>query len=442
MDVPLEILDREVALAAAALDRARPALSREPAAASNPLAAHRRVSSRDTYLELGEAKSPLAAPMRAWVAKLTLERVLWPDEARFAAAFRAATIPVEAAGITPFLGSPRDLLLRVLREVDPSRRRFFADTLATGAGPVADAARILVERRREAARLLTVDLDALELPVDPRPALATLAERVLADTAPFVEEGGGPWDAALTRSLGRSFDAGWPARLRARWLFDLFHVGPLVEGLRLDLGPLAESLGASSFVRALGAFGAALAEADGPRTFFVVARAPFDLRRARRSALFAALAADPHFGARALGLGRDRARDQARGVAHAMVLSLRLDAARVLLRGVLAQPGAGVYFEERTAQALGAPIPRGLAGVLPRLGAGDGARLAGVLLAAADRRALVEGFDEDWFKNPHAALAIRDEDASVPTSIGAPPAPAAALEAGLAALVRALGDLG
>lgn len=438
MDVPLEILDREVARAAAELDRARLVLARDPASAESPLATHRRVSSRETFLELAEAKGPLVAPLRAWVSTLTLERVLWSDTVRLASAWRAATIPVEGPGLLAFLGAPRDLLLRVLREAEPTRRRFFADALAGGAAPVADAARRLADRRAEAARLLGVDLDAVEIPIEPGAALTLIAERVLADTAPFFEERG-PWDASLSRGVGRSLGEGWPARLRARWLFELFHVGPLVEGLSLDLGPLPESLGASSFVRALAAFGAALADADGPRAFFVLARAPFDLRRARRSALFAGLAADPIFGARALGLGRDRARDQARGVARALVVSLRLDAARVLLRGALARPGAGVCFEERTAEALGAPIPRALAGVVPRLGPGDPARLAGALVAARDRRSLVDRFDEDWFKSPHAALAIREEDGSVPPSHLAP---AAALEAGLAELVRVVGELG
>ena len=202
MDVPLEILDREVARAAADLDRARALLAIDPASAPNPLAAHRRVSSRDTFLELAEAKGPLAAPLRAWISTLTLERVLWADAVRFASALHAATIPVEGLGVVPFLGSPRDLLHRILREAAPARRRFFADTLAGGAAPVADAARILAERRLEAARLLPTDVDALEIPVEPRAALTTIAERVLTDTAPFFEERGGPWDAALSRSIG------------------------------------------------------------------------------------------------------------------------------------------------------------------------------------------------------------------------------------------------
>src|SRR5262249_38881735 len=148
------------------------------------------------------------------------------------------------------------------------------------------------------------------------------------------------------------------------------------------------AIGAASFARALGAFGAALAHEGAARGFFALAHAPFDLRKARRAALFAGLAADPIFFTRALGLGRGRARDQARGVARALLISLRLDAARVLLRGALSLPRREreARFEEITAAALGVPIPPSLAGVVPRLGPDDPARFAGALLAARDRR--------------------------------------------------------
>jgi len=443
MATPLPILEDEVARAAAAATEGRARLARgEHLDAPSPLDRHRRASSRATWIELGESTDPLAAPLRPWVAKLTLERVLWADHARLAAAWRAPSIFVEESGVTPFVASPRDLLRRVLADAEAGRRRVFADALARGGAPVADAARMLAERRAEATRLLGAGADAGEMPCEPRTAITDVAARVLAETAAFAPPPRGSWADALADAIGRSATEGWPARLSARWLFDLFHRGPLLEGLRLDPGPLPDALGAASFARALAAFGAALADADGPRSApFALARSPFDLRRARRASLFGSLAAEPVFGARALGLGRDRARDQARAVARSLVLSLRLDAARVLLGGVLLLPERprSARFEETTAAALGAPIPPALAGVVPRLGLPDAARLAGALLAARDRRDLVERFDEDWFASPHAARGLREEDSIVPASHVAP---AAALEAGLAALVRALSDLG
>jgi hypothetical protein len=465
MDLPLEILDRDVARAAGALASGHARLARgETDDAPSPLEAHRHVSSRATWLELGElgeatgAVTPrpapvLAAPLRAWVSALTLERVLWPDAVRLAAAWRAPTINVEESGVTALTDSPRALLLRVLREPDAGRRRIFARALARGATPVHDAARALAERRVEAARLLGAALDPLEIPVDPPAALGALAARLLAETAPLLDRAS-TWPDAIAAGVGRSFGEGWPARLTPRWLFDLFGAGPLTEGLRLALDPLPAAIGASSFARALGAFGAALADADGPTpgdpgrgrsgSPFVLTRAPFDLRRPRRAALFAALAADPIFAARALGLGRGRARDQARGITRALLVTLRLDAARVLCRGILTLPEGerAARFEEHTAAALGAPLPPSLAGVVPRLGPADSARFAGALLAARDRRSLVDRFDEDWFASPHAARAIREEDAAVPSStLPATLAPAAALEAGLAEITRVLGEI-
>jgi hypothetical protein len=461
MDVPLEILDREIAHAAAQLDAARAELARgDLETSANPLARLRRVSTRATFRDLAEAKGPLAAPatmgpqaapnpapplaapLRAWVYALTLERVLWDDTARVAATRRAPSITIAEPGIPTLTESPRDLVVRVIREQSVERRRVFADGLARGAGPARDAARMLAERRAEATRLLGIDgaaADAIEIPVDPPAAITTIAERLLADTAALVDRHEG-WHAALVASTGRSFGEGWPARLRARWLFELFHKTTLTEGLRVALPPLPEPIGAASFARALAAFGAAYAEAARPRGFFVIARAPFDLQPARRAALFGALAADPIFAARALGLGSGRARDQARGVARALLLSLRLDAARVLARGLLARPAREVSarFEELTAAALGAPIPPALAGVVPRLDPSDPVRFAGALLALADHRSLVERFDEDWFKSPHAARALREEDGTIRS---APTVPAAAIEAGLAELVRALGAL-
>jgi hypothetical protein len=442
MDVPLEILDREAARAAAESAAAHAELARGRSLdAPNPLAGHRRVSSRATYLELGERGhgAPLAAPLRAWVAALTLDRVLWPDAARLAAAWHAPSITVAEPGIAAFTASPRALVRRVLAEVDPARRAVFASALARGADPITDAARILAERRVEAARLLGAELDAIEIPVDPKPSLAAVAERLLVETAPLVERRV-TWHEALAGAVGRSFAHGWPAHLVPRWLEELFRATGLDEGLRLALGPLPAPLGASSFARALAAFGAAIADADGPGSApFVLSRAPFDLRRARRAALFGGLVADPVFGARALGLGKGRARDQARGVARALLVSLRLDAVRVLLRGALIDPARGSRCEERTAEALGAPIPPSLAGAVPALGPEDAARFAGALLAARDRRALIDHFDEDWFANPRAARAIREEDGVVPASHVAT---AAELEVGLAEIVRVLGELG
>jgi hypothetical protein len=473
MDIPFEILDREIARASSRSRAARASLERGEAVEYDPLDDERRVSSRDTFLDLAPRPVPPREPgqpvdlaallpkpshqhrvaIREWVFALTLDRVLWADSQRVAAARRAPAITIDRTDLGRLQLSPRDLLGRVIAEPEPRRRRLLAEVLEQGAFAVQDASRIYMERRAEAARRLPADLDRLEIPIEPvvvegapattrAAALTAIADETLRATEQLAPRAERSWDEAIDAGVGRAQAEGWPARLGSRWIEGLFHSTSLTEGLRLDLGPLPRALGASSFARALAAFGAALADADGPRSLpFSMACAPFDLRRARRSALFGSLVADPVFGRRMLGLGRDAARDQARGVARSLAVAVRLAATRALFRGLLslAEGARANRFEEITAASLGAPIPPALAGVVPRLSPADATTFLGLLLGALDRRALVERFDEDWFRNPEAARAIREEDAAPPAFRRAP---AALLTAGVAELAGSLSDLG
>lgn len=479
MELDLLRLDRDIARAARAFRAAvRDLYRRGPAAADgdpespraaeasarleNPLAPFRHVSAKATYLDLtgqrpglgaelgiASASAPaapdptgLAAPLAEWVYALTLERVLWDDHVRLAAAWHAASITVERP--EPARMSPFEARLRLLAEPTDAGREAIADALARGAGAVADAARILAERRQEATRLLAEGAaSAVEIPCDPPEAALGAAESLLRRTEPMLERAP-TWHAALGCAVGRSASAGWPARLTPRWIEELFRGTKLTEGLAIDLGPLPRPLGASSFARALARFGEALSLEAG-RGPFVLARRPFDLQRARRAALFGGLVADPVFCARALDLGRSRARDQARATAQSLLVSLRLDAARVTLT-----LGAGGHvlllssrdrrdrFGEVTERAIGAPIPGELAGVVPALGPDAAVRLAGAILAARDRRDLIERFDEDWFRNPRAAEAIRGEDDAPPEQ---PRVNAALLEEGIDELTCSLASL-
>lgn len=484
MALDLMRLDREVARAAGAWRSAVHELRRHgpealaaqagagsaPARVENPLDPWRRVSSRTTWLELsgrtpsigaelgyvdsgsGAAGAPdptgLAAPLAEWVHALTLERVLFVDRVRLAAAWYAPSVTVDAP--EPVRASPREALLGLLAESTESGRRAFADALVRGAGPVADAARILAERRQEATRQLGVDDPrALEVPCEPAGAALEIADALLRRTdATLLRDREPAWDRAIDAAVGREAASGWPARLGSRWIEELFRPTKLTEGLEIALGPLPRPLGASSFARALARFGAALSLASSGSAAFSLAHPPFDLRRARRAALFGGLVADPVFCARALGLGQGRALDQARTTARAMLLSLRLVAAQVAFvhgtpdgSGHVLLLGAGARadrFEEQTARALGAPLPGALAGVIPALEPDAAVRLLGALLAARDRRALVERFDEDWFRNPRAAEAIRGEDSGAPAS---PRTNAADLEAGLDEMTRVIATL-
>jgi hypothetical protein len=417
-------LDRAIAEAAKSLAAARRALreaAREgrEADVGSPLERHREVCTRSAWLELGEAPAhPVLAAARPWVHALTIDRVSFALEVGAAEAWGRATVLVEGDGVPREELSPRALLRRVLADPIVARRRVYARALERGSGRIAELARHVAERRVEAHRRLGADADAIELPCDAT-ALAEAARAVLDRTAELVDVGryrGAGFEAPLVAALGRDATEGWPARLSARWLDETFRGTELTRGLAIELGPLPEPLGAASFARALADFGDAFAVAAAPRAApFVLRRRPFDVRRARRAALFASLTTDPTFGRHALGLGRDRAREQARLVARALLLSLRLDATRVLLRGALASdPRALAHrFEEGTERALGVPFPPALAGVVPSIGPADAVRFVGSLLAATDALALRDGFDEDWFRSPHAALALRDEEATL-----------------------------
>ncbi|WP_437798081.1 hypothetical protein [Sorangium sp. So ce693] len=484
MEIDLIRLDRDVARAERAwraalgdlvrrgpappsADEDGPSAAEARARLENPLDPFRRVSSRTTYLELTD-KTPglgaelglasptspaapdptgLAAPLADWVCALTLERVIWADRVRLAAAWHAPLVTIDLP--EPARMSPHEARLRLLADPTSAGRQIFAEALARGSGAVADAARVLVERRHEAARRLAEQgLRAIEIPCDPPGAAIGAADALLRRTESVVELEP-TWHAALGRAVGRDAASGWPARLGPRWIEELFRATKLTDGVAIDLGPLPRPLGAASFARALARFGAALARGDGARGPFALSRAPFDLRQARRAALFGGLVADPVFCARALGLGRGRALDQARATARSLLLSLRLDAATVALVFGADKDGGGHVllrasrdrsdrFEETTARALGGPIPGALAGVIPALDPGAAVRLAGALLAARDRRSLIERFDEDWFRNPRAAEAIRDEDGA---RAPAPRASEGDLEAGLGEMMRSLASL-
>lgn len=439
-ELPLEELDRRVAEADALGVRALRDLRRSGSVRLDELTATRPVSTLSMLRELGEraGREPLADALAAWVRKLTLRRVLFGDLARFESAWAAPTLTDDALSSSRF--SPKRALSEVLTCAEPGLRARWARALEAGALGALEAARLLGERQAEAARQLGLDgVDAL-LPCDDRAGVDRAAELVLEKTATYAAPRAS-WDAAVAACLARDAHRGWPAHLTSAWAHGLVRKTGLVDGLVLELGSLPRPLGAASFARALARLGHAFARASAPRSApFSLAMRPFDLRCHRRAALFGSLAADPVFCHRALGLGRVEARDQARQVARALVLTLRLDAARVLVRGMFTQAARDRQglWEGSTERALGASIPASLAGLVPRSSIEDGARFMGTLLGMTDRRVLIERFDEDWFRSPHAAQALRDEQATLAASANADQA---TLTQGVSDLVRALDAL-
>lgn len=441
MDFPLDELDRMVKQAQGAMRHAHRRLMREGLACENlpnPLERDHHTSRKDSWLELMELKhNPVAAALADWVYTLTLDRVLFRDMRRVALSLHEPVIELSEPSEEKI--SFYSLRQRWLSERDPKRARLWAAGLVQGASRISEAEHIFAERRAEAIRLLgAADPLAIEIPCEPSSAAFRLSEALLTRTAEFCERRSeSTWDGFIRRSLARDADADFPARITARWLESLFERAGFASGLRLELDTLPASLGAASIVRALAQFGRALARAALPSGApFSLALPPFDLRPARRAWLFGALPGDKVFLKRALGLGSDRAREQARKIARAMLISLRLWAARVLLRDTLRkEPKARAdAWQERSAWALGEAIPGALAGVLPRLSAYDACEFLGMLMSASDRRNFIERFDEDWFHNPKAAHALREEQSLLPPSGRIPEAD---LQAALSELVRA-----
>lgn len=436
-------LDRAIGSAEAALRRARETLRSEPeASAERPLAGHDRVSRRDELIELVDLAErrpdePMWRAAVPHVRELVVSRATFVDERREALVRTAERHVVES----PIRSEETiaAMLDAVLEARTGELASAWARTLADRAHATQIAALFLHRRRAEAARLVgDVDLDAHDAPVVEPPLLFHAARGVL-DVTSDVVPGASCWEDAVRAALGRDGHEGYPAKLTARWLAASLPAG-LLDGLALDVDPLPRLLGATSFARALGALGAAIAQADSPRGLpRCIARAPRDLLVARRRALLADLVAQGPFLRRRLGLGRSAAREQAAATLRLLVASLRADAARVLAREIDPRTrGAEERVAELASSALGAPVAPALAYVVPRVRPGDAARLIGAVVAATDVERIVDELDEDWFEGPRTAETLRHEHHAHRADVRATKDD---IDAGLAALRRRVSTL-
>lgn len=358
--------------------------------------------------ELKESDDPVALGIASWLDALAEERAAWHDRRELEAIWREGhrvpqiDDPITLAGLRK----------KLLCEPHAGLRGVYRRGFVASARRASDFAVAALVRRleREGGAYLRVAGEG-------GPLAVPLAERLLAATDDFTE-GVEPGLLEHARAaLGTDASEGWPARLTARWLREIFAGSGLGEGLDVRLGALPEAWGAASFARALAGLGAAVSRAARPPSMpFSLHRRPRGHREHARRALFAAIIAEPTFASRSLGLGAGRVREHRRRVDLALCLSLRLDALRVLLTDALAQ-GEGVARDrigELTDRHFGAAASPALLGVLPRFWPEDGAALVGEVVAARHRQRLVETHDEDWFRNPRAIEALRHEDERAP----------------------------
>jgi hypothetical protein len=368
-------------------------------------AIEREASSLSTYEDLRAITTdPLAPRLALHVAALTLDRVTLADEARVALLRRKPAENASAHGATVAQ------LARLLLDPTGDRGKRLTDLSSISAG-VRDAQRLFAERRREAARRLRLrdETDVDHAPLTP-PGAVPLAEAVLRATEPaFAEMRDRPLVGMLDVAVASAAGDGWPAKITARWVREVFR-GPLFDGVAVDLGGLPDAVGAASFARVLARAGRELAFRDRPAGVpYTLVRDPFDLLEARRGALFAGLVLEPRFHQKKLGLGPARAKEQARVVARASVVWIRLAALRALVAAGMATGGSIDDYPDLSERCLGRPLSRELAGVFPHVGPRSALDLAAVLAAARDRAIYREGFDDDWFDNPRAHEALRHE---------------------------------
>lgn len=406
-------LDRDIARGAQSSRTFFRSLRRDfpQAEAAHPLQNLRAVSGKTAFDKLASMPEtdPLREPLRRWVFALALLRIAREPTLRAERLFHQPTIRLDPETFT----SPAQLVHRILAEPSLPKRRSLLRELEAASGEIPLAVKERDEALVEiASRMGVPDMWALLLPID-HALVLDLAREFLELTDDLAGQILGPAEdfAGLVELLlARDVRGSWPARPE-RFVEQLFDRSQLVEGLRIDPGPMPRALGASSLMRALARFGAAYARAAAPREApFVLAHDPSDLSPLRRGALFASLIADPVFLRRSLNLSRDEAQDAGRIVAKTILGTLRLEATRALAQ--LAKTAAG-DLEELYSRAFALPWSPKLAHLLPRGSFRSPSTFLAGLLAASCRDQLIHRFDEDWFRNPHGLRHLREEDGTL-----------------------------
>lgn len=416
-------MDKDVEAAVRALERwrIRLAVGDAGALASSPLEAHRAVAGKRAREQLlsrppSAHELPLRDALVPWIEELTVARVSRDQDVACAEAYVVARAPVRLAGSagTP-TATARELVHGALAAPSAAEARVHLDALAKLGHGLKDAEQQRAELRHELYLRLDID-DPTAHFVVPR---APLEEALVAfldasdDVARELLRNKAREKRPLALDLSLASDAkeGWPTKLGPRWFADLF--GKHTRGLAIELPPLPEAVGASSFALALHRFGFALRRASAGRGV------PFALRDRvrfvdahRHGALFASLLATEPFHRRALGVGSQVADAQARSLGVALLFAAR----RLAVRWLLVRGGA---FDELSERAFGEALPAALVGALLRPADDDDALAAALLTTVPLAEELRDRFDEDWFRSPRAFEHLRARS-TVPLAEEAP----------------------
>jgi hypothetical protein len=377
------------------------------------------------------ATDPLRMPFRRWIYRLTLARVAQPAVVAAERGRQIREIRTELP--EPAVVSVRDVVRQAIADPVEARREQWIGALRGRTGALEIAERDVAEVRAEISSRLGV-ADPVEMTaVCGRRAIVQQAGDLLKRTNDLSKAVFGPGKTLaglLSILIARDVAGTWPVRLSERWLGDLFRATKLLEGLSMDLGPLPPTVGASSFMRGLARFGAAYSRAASDRAGpFVLSNDATDTRALRRGALFAMLLLDPIFLKKKLGFSETVSGSVARALGRTVLGAVRLQAVRCSTAAPRSSPAE---IADAMQAAWSVPAAPWLSGIVPRACHEAPSRLLAVLLAARDRDALVDAFDEDWFDNPRAVDWLRGQDAA--------PCAAALEDTELGGLARSFAD--
>lgn len=448
--IDLFTVDGRVARAQRSVEQARALLAtkegREAARSRDPFEGVRDVAGQSVFkalreLDAGPAQALHREALLRWVHELLQVRIGWeltideadaihaPDPRLASRAVKERAIVSTPSGPLPG-GAPDlgaalvtfDAARRGLVEAPaPAAAEIALRRLAELAGPVVAVRNELRARRFEAARRLGLDHPwSLATSDTSGPSkLEELARAVLDATDPLASElhrdlrrrtGTGTLDPSrsIHESFARDAREGWPARLSARWLEDVFRA---IAPRPPRLASLPPAVGGASFLRAAASWGFALRLAGIPRALpFALARDPHPVEAHLFGGILAAAVADRVFAKRKLGIPSRPADTHARVLGRTLFLALRTRAAE-LLAGMRDVPRDD-ELEELTARLFGAPLPRALAlawsfgGLAGSARVDAPARFVGALRTHEVVRGLVDRFDEDWFDNPRAGAHL------------------------------------
>lgn len=381
----------------------------------NPYERKRWVSNLSTLQQLGP-DDPAAPQLASWMLWLLLGRTCFEAEnAAFSA--REHTLVRLASPIAEEIPI-REVIHRFLRTTSRKERSLIARALEVSAGPASEAELELWMRRGEVLRRTGDVLKWNWLqPLASREELASEAVAYLAETedlAKEVQKSPCTWEDALALGFGQQSDVPWPKKISPRWLLELFRgeAGWLdISGLQPGYFP--ELIGGSSVTRSFARLGARWADAAVSRELpGPLATHPAGLIRFQIGGLFASLLTHPTFLQRGFGMGRAEAARAQRQQGLVLLIATRLEAIRTLLvLSALRGDRRSTQQEaaELTRRVLGAAIPEQLALVLPRVQPTSPTRFLAAGQAASMVREIQQKYDDDWYRNPRAVIALRDQ---------------------------------